>query len=97
MAGLSAAFVGVRKARVGGGGRGPLGFWESATVSWSRAIVLCSTKTLQEDNKKVVFAKKTWSTDVDICSVFQREWNRHRPHGPGKVRGVQPSADRHHP
>ena len=52
---------------------------------------------VQEYNKKMVFAKKTWSTEVDICSVFQREWNRHRPHGPGKVRGVQPSADRHHP
>ena len=57
MAGLSAAFVGVRKARVGGGGRGPLGFWESATVSWSRAIVRCSTKTLQEDNKKGIRKK----------------------------------------
>ena len=93
---LSAAVVGVRKARVGGGGRGPLGFWESATVSWSRASVRTSKET-PGDNKKVVFAKKTWSTDVDICSVFQREWNKHRPHAPGKVRGVQPSADRHHP
>ena len=45
---LSAAVVGVRKARVGGGGRGPLGFWESATVSWSRASVRSSKARRQQ-------------------------------------------------
>ena len=58
MAGLSAAVVGVRKARVGGGGRGPLGFWESATVSWSRAIFRCSTQRLPGGQQKSGIRKK---------------------------------------
>ena len=35
-------------------------------------------------------------TTVSCSTALNREWNRHRPHALGKVKGVQPSADRHH-